>query len=340
MEEELTKRGIHLIPVYSPFPLGIINVYLFTHEPLTLVDCGPNLPQSLSSLEKGLAKTGFSLEDIQRVIITHEHPDHYGLIRTLVERSGAKVCCHYRIKAMIEDFSSQREKRRMAYLSFLEEAGVPEPVIEYVRKDTEKPAGLRSETPVDLSLQDGDIIPCDQASLQVLHTPGHSMGSICLYCEQEQILFTGDHLLKSITSNPMIEIPVGDSQGDYTSLIDYLASLEKIRQLEITLALPAHGDLISNHRQVITSLLEHHQQRRDQINQLLSQEKLTSYEISRRLFGDLHPLEVFLGISEVLAHLELLQREQKLYSSKKGNIIYYGLLSSMLISLTSRAFCN
>ena len=330
MEEELIQRGIHLIPVYSPFPLGSINAYLLAHEPLTLIDCGPNLPQSLSSLENGLAEAGFSLGDIQRVIITHEHPDHYGLVRTVVESSGAKVYCHYRIKAMIEDFSSQREKRREAYLSFLEESGVPETAIEYVRKDTEKPAGLRSETAVDVPLQDGDIIPCNKASLQVFHTPGHSLGSICLYCEQEQILFTGDHLLKTITSNPMIEIPVGDSQGDYTSLIDYLVSLEKIRQLDITLALPAHGDLISDHRQLIDSLINHHQQRKDQITQLISQEELTAYEISRKLFGDLHPLAVFLGISEVLAHLELLQQEQKLYSAKKGAITYYRLLSKLI----------
>lgn len=333
MVEELAQKGIHLIPVYSPFPLGSTNVYLLAHEPLTLIDCGANQPQSLSSLEKGLAKVGFSLEDIQRVIITHEHPDHYGLVKAVVDRSGAKVYCHHRIKAVIEDFSSQREMRRAAYLSFLEESGVPEPLIEYVRKDTEKPAGLRSETAVDVSLQDGDVISCNNTPLQVLHTPGHSLGSsICLYDERQQILFTGDHLLKTITSNPMIEIPVGGSQADYTSLIGYLASLEKIRQLEITLALPAHGDLISDHRQLITSLMDHHQQRKCQITRLISQEELTAYEISRRLFGDLHPLEVFLGISEVLAHLEILQREQKLYSAKKGTIAYFGLLSNLTMS--------
>jgi glyoxylase-like metal-dependent hydrolase (beta-lactamase superfamily II) len=86
MEKELSRRSIYLIPVYSPFPLGSINVYLLAHEPLTLIDCGPNLPRSLSSLEKGLAEAGFSLQDIRRVIITHEHPDHYGLVKTVVAR--------------------------------------------------------------------------------------------------------------------------------------------------------------------------------------------------------------------------------------------------------------
>jgi glyoxylase-like metal-dependent hydrolase (beta-lactamase superfamily II) len=209
----------------------------------------------------------------------------------------------------------------------LEESGVPESVIEYVRKDTEKPAGLRSETAVDVSLQDGDIIPFNNTPLRVLHTPGHSLGSICLYYKEDQILFTGDHLLKKITSNPMIEIPVEDSQADYTSLIGYLDSLEKIRQLEVHMALPAHGDLILNHRQVIANMVDHHQQRKDQITRLISREELTAYEISRRIFGELHPLEVFLGISEVLAHLEILKQEQMFCSEKKGSIVYFSLPS-------------
>jgi len=324
-ERVLAAKGIYLIPVKSPFPLGYINAYLLVDEPITLIDCGPNLPQSLTSLEQGLSRFGFQLDDIQRVIITHEHPDHYGLIRTIVERSGAKVCCHYLIKEIIEDFSSQRERRRTAYLNFLREAGVPEAIVEYVRKDTEKPAGLRSETTVDIVLSDGDFISNRNTYLQVFHTPGHSQGSICLYRKHDQILFTGDHLLKTISSNPMIEIPIGDSQPDCTSLIDYLDSLEKIKRLEVNLTLPAHGDVILDHRQQIDYMMLHHQQRKKQIAHLISQGELTAYQLSYQLFGELHPLEVFLGISEVLAHLELLRQECEVLVKKKEGIAYYRL---------------
>jgi len=325
MVNKLLPPDVHLVPIVSPFPLGRINAYLLSQEPITLIDCGPNLAESLASLEKGLRGIGFKLEDIKQVIITHEHPDHYGSIKSIAEGTGARVYCHYLVKEIVENFSVQRERRRSAYLHFLGISGVPPAIIEYIRKDTERPAGLRSETRVSHPLREGDLIPQGETPLQVIHTPGHSPGSICLYRSSDRLLFTGDHLLKTITSNPVMEISLDGPPLNCRSLLDYLESLEKIARLEVRLCLPGHGDPILDHREQIASLREHHRQRKEQIARLIYKNPLTPYQISELLFGDLHPLEVFFGLSEVVAHLALLQRERPIRIDSRDGVTYYWL---------------
>src|SRR3954471_18948154 len=83
--------GIHRIAVPTPFAVGRVNVYVIEDEPLTLVDTGPNSGSSFDVLERGLRSLGFGVEDLDRIVVTHQHIDHIGLLRILAERSGAEV---------------------------------------------------------------------------------------------------------------------------------------------------------------------------------------------------------------------------------------------------------
>jgi glyoxylase-like metal-dependent hydrolase (beta-lactamase superfamily II) len=98
------SHGIHLIPVPTPFAVGRVNVYLIEDEPLTLVDAGPNSGTSFDELTTGLAAVGHSLEDIELVILTHQHIDHLGLVSLVAQRSGADVAAIDVAVPFVENF--------------------------------------------------------------------------------------------------------------------------------------------------------------------------------------------------------------------------------------------
>ena len=83
--------GIHCLPIPTPFAVGRVNCYLIDDDPLTLVDTGPNSGTSLTTLEHALADHGRKVEDLERIVLTHQHIDHIGLAQILADRSGAEV---------------------------------------------------------------------------------------------------------------------------------------------------------------------------------------------------------------------------------------------------------
>ena len=89
--ERAAEAGIHRLRIPTPFAVGRVNCYLIEDEPLTLVDTGPNSGKSLDELIRQLSALGRSLEEIELVILTHQHIDHLGLVEIIASRSGAGV---------------------------------------------------------------------------------------------------------------------------------------------------------------------------------------------------------------------------------------------------------
>ncbi len=113
MTIDLEQLGIHRISVPSPFFGGQTNVFLIEGPPLTLVDAGPNSRRALQALAEGLERLGHRLEAVQRIVITHPHADHYGLVAAVASPSRAEVYAHRANRYWIEGFNAlQSEKRR------------------------------------------------------------------------------------------------------------------------------------------------------------------------------------------------------------------------------------
>ena len=85
------RAGVHCLAVPTPFLVGRVNCYLIDDEPLTLVDTGPNSGKSLDELERALAAHGRAIEELELIVITHQHLDHVGLLEVLSRRSGADI---------------------------------------------------------------------------------------------------------------------------------------------------------------------------------------------------------------------------------------------------------
>jgi glyoxylase-like metal-dependent hydrolase (beta-lactamase superfamily II) len=152
-----------------------VNVYLIEEDPLTLIDAGPRDDASLGALKAGLASLGHKLSDIKRIIISHAHADHYGLARVIVEESGATAYIHEWDAPAVSANTDYR-----AYRELLIAAGVPREVISRMEAGYEKFKGFAYPLDHVETLKDNDEILFEHESLSVVHTPGHTPGSICL----------------------------------------------------------------------------------------------------------------------------------------------------------------
>lgn len=312
---------IYKIELPIPFPMKTTNVFLIDEPPRTLLDTGIKTDASFEALEKALEDLGFSIPSIERILITHGHIDHYGQAQKISSLSGAPIHIHPkeygRIRSIIHSFGSLK--------SILLRNGVPEALVNeavHFMKSAQKMADSMDEA---FFLEDGDSIPFASMTWKTIHCPGHSPGLICFYWPEKKTLFTGDHLLKEITPNPVLYVPDNKTPLRYPGLKEYLSSLKKIDVLDVDLLLPGHGEEVYDPKGLIRKISVHHQERMDYILSFLSQGEKTPYEIAMDLFPGVPPFEIFLGISEAVGHLEILKEEARVRVKEKGEKDFYSL---------------
>ncbi len=310
---------IYKIVLPIPFPLNTTNVFFIDEPPRTLVDTGIKTEASFEALKKGLEAIGFSLQSIERILITHGHIDHYGQAKRLSSISGAQIYIHPkeygRIRSLIHS---------LGYLkTILIRNGVPDLLVNKAIQFIESAQSMADPLEEAYFLNDGDLISFKSMTWKTIHCPGHSPGLICFYWPEKEILFTGDHLLKEITPNPVLNVPEYKWPFRYPSLKDYLTSLEKVERMKISLLLPGHGEEIFEVKGLIKKIYSHHQERMGLVLSSLSKGEKTPYEIALDLFPGLPPFEVFLGISEAVGHLEILKESGKVRVKEKEGKNYY-----------------
>ncbi len=305
---------LHILQVPTPFPVGPVNLYLTEGDPLTLIDVGPRYGPAREVLEKALAALGFRLADLKRLVLTHAHSDHYGLAGTLAEISSPEILTHRFNFSLMADYEAERERWSAFYSALMKEAGMPVEEIQQVSRARRSISIYASPVHPTRTLEDGDTLRLGDEDWVVLHTPGHAGGLICLYQPERRLLISSDHLLRDISSNPIVEPPEREGGERPRRLVDYMGQLRRIADLPIALALPGHGPPIEDVPGLIERRLSFHEQRAKEILQVLRREPLTPYEISLELFPQLDPINRFLALSEVIGHLDMLEAEGKVSS--------------------------
>jgi len=318
----LVLDKIYKIELPIPFPLKTMNVFFVDESPRTLVDTGIKTEASFDALKKGLNSLGFNLSSIERILITHGHIDHYGQAKRISSLTDAPIYIHSieygKIRSIIHLFGILK--------SILFRNGVPDTLINEATRFLESMQTYADPLEEAFFLSDGDPIPFASMQWRTIHCPGHSPGLICFYWPEKKALFTGDHLLKEITPNPMLNVSEYGQPFRYPSLKEYLTSLEKIEKLDITLLLPGHGEEITDAKGLIKNIFAHHEQRMGQIIASLSKGEKTPFEIAMELFPDIPSSEVFLGISEAIGHLEILREKGAVRMKEKEEKYYYSLI--------------
>jgi len=172
----------------------------------------------------------------------------------------------------------------------------------------------------DRTIADGDEIPLGGGRmLEVVWTPGHTSGHCCLLLQPDGVLFVGDHLLPKITPHVGIY-----PNGPENPLGDFLASHEKIQQLDARLVCPAHGGVYEDHRRRARQLIDFHQVRMRTMLELIRR-PLTAYEVALGAFA-ISPdnrFQVMAATSETLAHLELLRLKGKVSRTETDGVVRY-----------------
>jgi glyoxylase-like metal-dependent hydrolase (beta-lactamase superfamily II) len=301
---------------YPGSPIKYVMTYVFACDGgHIVVDPGCYGPQPLAALQAGLQFLGGSIEAVVGVVVTHVHPDHYGLAGAVRALSGAWVGLHSADAALIRTTRADIESLVVDNLRWLDESGAP---------PTARESALLSEQILietvlvaapDRLLDDGDRIAVDGATLNVVHTPGHTPGHICLYDERRQLLLTGDHVLPRITPN------VGKHPLSGASpLGDYLRSLERLRIYREATVLPGHEWVFADINDRIDHLLEHHEERMRSVEQLVIDGYDTAWAVAERMswsrpFTSLSQELKRAALSEALAHLVQLDEEGRVAMS-------------------------
>jgi len=264
---QAAEAGIHRLAIPTPFQVGRVNAYLIEDSPLTLVDSGPNSAKALDDLEQQLNARGHEVEEVELLIVSHQHIDHFGLASILARRSGAEVAALDALAPFLASFGRETDIDDAFAQNLMLRHGIPADVVTALRAVSASFRGWGSSVEVTRPLApDGELALRDR-TLRVLHRPGHSPSDTVFLDESSQILLAADHLIAHISSNPLLARPLGAEPDPNAprpqALLTYMASLEKTRQMELSLVLPGHGAPISDHAALIEERFRMHHRRAD-----------------------------------------------------------------------------
>ena len=315
--------GIHRLAIPTPFAVGRVNVYLIDDDPLTLVDAGPNSGTSFDELTRGIAGLGHRLEDIELVILTHQHIDHLGLVGLVASHSGAEVAAIDAAVPFVERFTEEAQADDDFAREVMLRHGISEDVVSALQSVSRAFRAWGARADVTRVLHDGDVLDFRDRRLQAFFRPGHSPSDTVFLDADRKILFSADHLLGHISSNPLITRPRDGSEGRPQALVAYLRSLELTREMDVDLVLPGHGDPITDHRALIDDRLALHRRRADKLYGLIAERPRSAYELAQALWGNIAVTQAYLTLSEVLGHTDMLLNEGRVREVEDGGVVRF-----------------
>lgn len=325
--------GIHQLKL--PFPLQpehlAVNAYLIQGDRgCLLVDTGWNINQAYSAMERQLREIGLGFGDISLILVTHFHPDHYGLAGRLVQASGAGVALHRIEKDFIDSRYMNMDGLLDQTADILRANGVPERDLPRLQKAS---LGVRQYVaPVspEVALEGGEIIGQGPYRFEVLWTPGHSPGHVCLLERTAKILISGDHVLPATFPNVGLH-----SQSGPDPLPNYLRSLKAVEDLDVDLVLPAHEHVFRGLAPRVRQIRLHHEERKKAILKALGAGPQTAYEVSRRIpwivngltltYDQLQALDRRLAVMSAAAQLEPLCADGGAAKAHRDGVAVYSL---------------
>ncbi|MEX2106710.1 MAG: MBL fold metallo-hydrolase [Solirubrobacterales bacterium] len=321
--EQAALAGIHRLQIPTPFAVGRVNCYLIEDEPLTLVDTGPNSGKALDELSSQLGARSHSIDDLELVIVTHQHIDHLGLVEIIVEHSGAAVAALGIAAERLANFDEDAEREDQFAVEVMLRNGIPEEVTVALRSVSRSFRAWGSHVGVTKPLEDGQAMPFRDRTLQALHRPGHSPSDTVFWDEERRILLAADHLLPHISSNPLISRPLDGSTRRTQALVTYIESMRKTQQMPAEIVLPGHGEPVVDHVALIEERLAKTERRKEKILALIEERPRTGYELAQSLWGNVAVTQAFLTLSEVIGHTDLLVNEGRVREADDGTVIRY-----------------
>lgn len=332
--QRAAAAGIHCLPLPTPFAVGRVNTYLIEDDPLTLVDSGPNSGTALDALERALAERGHRVEDLELIVISHQHIDHLGLVSILARRSGAEVAALDLLAPRVAHWQEGMDADDAFAERVMAENGIPQDVRYALLAVSRSYRAWGGAATVTRPLAAGSELKLRDRSLRVLHRPGHSPSDTIFHDEERRIVLGADHLIKHISSNPLISRPLEaellDDDGVPPqrphALEIYIESLRATRAMaDVDIVLAGHGEPVTDHVALIDERLRMHERRAQKIQRLIADRPSTAYEIAQSLWGNVAVTQAYLTLSEVLGHVDLLVSAGLAVEQRDGELMRFAV---------------
>jgi glyoxylase-like metal-dependent hydrolase (beta-lactamase superfamily II) len=266
---------------------------------IVLFDTGYADSDGTRQLELALAQVGFDLSDVQLVICTHAHSDHYGLAGPIIDAAGCELWMHpawEHVKASADDPDAALDRR----IEVARQSGVPQAALaEYERSRRGAPTGIARAVEPDRELVPGVEIDTDLGTWEVHETPGHAPSHVVLHQPGSGLLISGDHVLGRVS-------PFFDYGHTPDPVEEFLASLDLVAALETGLCLAGHGRPFRDvpaKSEANRALIEEHL---DRVRDAVASEPRTAFEVVADIVGpeNLNPATAAWGLQMSLAYLD------------------------------------
>ena len=297
-------------------PTRTVNAMLVLGDALTLIDTGVLDPLSLAALEEAFSARGLQLSDLDQIVITHPHHDHFGAAAELVRRSGATLIGDGVdvMAAFPRSFEPNGVFRRMLYA----ESGAPPELLERWRERSASLINDCESVVADRSLSNGDMVMIGGSRWMAISTPGHAFSSICLFEPGSGLLASGDILLGNGASN----VTCYETKRPGRWLLDIIDSLTKLASYPVVRAHTGHGTVIEDASRVILLRRERCYQRLDEVAALIAESPRTASEIAVSIY----PKSIAsssMGLSQSIGYLEALEASGRAQSALTGDARQY-----------------
>lgn len=306
----LDTLEIEKIRLPLPFRLNHVNCFLAKGEDgYTVMDTGLNQPKTADMWQEVLAG-----KTVNKLLITHLHPDHCGYAGQLQRETGATA---WMTKTDADALELIWQEESLAILTKeYERAGMPKSIVsEIIRLRGNLPPAVTPLPKVTHHIQEGESVKLGKGNFEVIFTPGHSDGLICLFDREKSVLLSTDHILPRITPNISYWF-----YGEENPLQLFQDSLEKVRNLQAGYVIPSHGEPFEDANARIDAIWDHHEERLAFVLDRVKSTK-TAFAMCREMFPrDLSDYDYQFAIGETIAHLEYLRAKgmlsRELYQGK------------------------
>ena len=305
-------------------PLGRerqVNAVLIEGEVLTLVDTGINESESVTALENAICGRGHRVEDLQQIVITHAHPDHFGAARQLAARSGATVVADPVSAEVLHNYPTGSREFSESRSTFIREAGAPEQFYDQLRSRSFRSWAPPEPIPISRTVDDGDQIAMGDATWQVVQTPGHAISEISFVDRASRTLLSGDVVLgRGGASVTLYPYPTG-RPGRW--VLDILDSLDRLARFQPERILPGHGPEIFDGSQAIADRRAGILRRLEQAERLVHEKPLAAWQASLLMYN--RSTGSWATLFQTIGYLEALEAEGKIRSTvEDGRRIFWG----------------
>jgi glyoxylase-like metal-dependent hydrolase (beta-lactamase superfamily II) len=308
------------VSVPTPFQVGPVNAYLAGR---TVVDPGPDSERAWATLVEALSARNLAPEDVKQVVVTHPHPDHFGLAARL-RQAGARVVASAEAASVLSDFPARLDYEQQYFRAFFVRCGMAEDTAATVTDLPEAFVHYAPSVTVDHTVSDGDTVAVDDRRLDVVSLAGHAVGELgfAFEAEGERVAVVGDQVLADITPNPFLQ-PPPESGGDRPRVLPtFNDSLARLREAGYDRLLPGHREPIADPTARIDETLAAHEERTEAVAALVDG-PTTPVDVMEGLFEDLAVTEQFSGMSEAVGHLDVLEAEGRVTVRQDGGLRLY-----------------